>query len=30
MNTIKVTPHEKDVWETDLKVVKVLWKYSTY
>lgn len=29
VNAIKVTLHESEVWNTDLKVVKVVWKYST-
>jgi len=28
VNAIKVTLHEHEVWNTDLKVVKVVWKYS--
>lgn len=30
VNAIKITPHEKEVWKTDLKVVKVVWKFSNY
>lgn len=28
VNAITVTLHENEVWNTDLKVVKVVWKYS--
>ena len=30
VNAIRITPHEKEVWKTDLKVVKVVWKFSNY
>lgn len=30
VNKIEVKKHEKEVWKTDLKVVKVVWKYSSY
>ena len=30
VNAIEITPHAREVWKTDLKVVKVLWKYSNY
>lgn len=30
VNRIEVKKHEKEVWKTDLKVVKVVWKYSSY
>lgn len=30
VNNINVTLHEKEVWNTDLKVVKIVWKYSIF
>ena len=30
VNTIKIVPYERAVWGTDLKVVKIIWKYSNY
>ena len=30
VNEISITHNEKEVWKTDLKVVKVVWKFSNY
>ena len=30
VNNIEITPKDGECWQTDLKVVKVLWKFSNF